>query len=143
MQPLRAAAALVIAFATCPLFAGGVADHVSVDSAYARAVAPGVSVSGAYMTISATDGAEHELVAAHSGVAENVELHNHEMEDGVMKMRRMESVTLPADTAVDFKPGGLHVMLIGLTEQLDAGNRIEIELEFEDGSRKAVTFDVK
>ena len=141
---LPAAAAIGLSLLlSAPAFGDGVADNVSVDNASARAVAPGVPVSGAYMTLSTTDGADHVLAAVHSDVAKSVELHNHVMDDGMMKMRKMDSVALPANTTVIFEPGGLHIMLIGLNGSLDAGDRVKIELEFEDGSRKPVTFDVK
>lgn len=141
---LPAIAAICLSFAfTASALAAGVADHVSVENATARAVAPGVPVSGAYMSLATTDGADHVLIAARSDAAESVELHNHVMEDGMMKMRKMETVALPAGTTVAFEPGGLHVMLIGLTGPLAAGDQIGIELEFEDGSRKPVIFDVK
>ncbi len=137
-----ATAAIVLAFVP-PVFAAGVADSITVELAVARAVAPGAPVSGAYMQITNGDDAPHALVAAHADVAENVELHNHVMEDGMMKMRRMDSVPLPAGETVTFEPGGLHVMLIGLTGPLEAGSRFDIELQFEDDSRQSVTFDVR
>ena len=125
------------------LQAAGVADLVEIRGAAARAVAPGVPVSGAYLTLDNTDGADHALVAAHSDVAESVELHSHVMDDGMMRMRKLQRVALPADGTVVFEPGGLHIMLIGLKKPMNAGESVDIELEFEDGSRKAVTFDIR
>ncbi len=139
---IRPLALAFVAALAAPAFAAGVADLVEVDRPMVRAAAPGMTVSGAYMTVRNTDGTDHELVAAHSDVAENVELHTHAMEDGMMKMRRVDSVTLPAGSQVAFEPGGLHIMLIGLARDLNEGDSVEMALEFEDGSRRDVTFEV-
>jgi len=139
---IRPLALAFVAALAAPAFAAGVADLVEVDRPMVRAAAPGMTVSGAYMTVRNTDGTDHELVSAHSDVAENVELHTHAMEDGMMKMRRVDSVPLPANSEVAFEPGGLHIMLIGLARELNEGDSVEMVLEFEDGSRRDVTFEV-
>jgi copper(I)-binding protein len=95
------------------------------------------------MKIKNADSADHSLINAHSAAAANVELHNHVMEDGMMKMRRQDTVELPQGETVVFEPGGLHIMLIGLTGPMNSGESVDIELEFEDGSRKRAVFDVR
>lgn len=128
---------------TGAILAADVASAVTVEQAGARAVAPGVPVSAAYMTIRNDADTDHALVAAHSEVARSVEMHSHDHVDGMMQMRRLDSVPLPASTPVTFEPGGLHIMLIGLLQPIRAGDVIAIEFEFEDGSRKPVEFAVE
>lgn len=143
MKRFAVATATILLSLVTSTWADGIADHITVELAVARAVAPGAPVGGAYMQVTNGDDTSHALVAARSDIAEHVELHNHVMEDGMMKMRRMDSVPLPAGETVTFEPGGLHVMLIGLTAPLEAGGTFEIELQFEDDSRRSVTFDIR
>jgi len=137
---------LLVGFAllafSCGAFAGA-ADLVTVNEPHARAVPPGQSVSAAFMELANTSAADHALVAAESPAAETVELHEHTMRDGMMAMREIPRIDLPAGQSVSLQPGGLHVMLIGLKQPLNAGDRVEITLVFEDGSRQTIEAPVR
>ncbi|MGB1682665.1 MAG: copper chaperone PCu(A)C [Arenicellales bacterium] len=111
------------------------AHAIEVHEAIVRMVPPGQSVSVAFMTLHNHDSRDRVLVSGRSEVADSVELHNHVMQDGLMKMRRVDAVTLPAGGSVSLKPGGLHIMLIGLTRTLQLGQTVEIDLYFADGER--------
>jgi copper(I)-binding protein len=106
---------------------------VTVTDPYVRAVPPGQPNSAVFMGLVNGTGTPRALVGGHSEVAEVVELHTHTMEDGMMKMRRVERIALPADAAVALEPGGLHVMLIGLKRDLSLGDQIDITLDLDDG----------
>jgi periplasmic copper chaperone A len=121
--------ALLTLSATAAL-AGGA---VTVNDPYVRATPPGQPNSAAFMGLINGTGAPRALVGGHSDVAEVVELHTHTMEDGMMKMRRVERIVLPAGEAVALEPGGLHVMLIGLKRGLNPGDRIDLTLDLDDG----------
>ena len=125
------------------LYAGSAADLVKADGAFARAVPPGQPNSAAFVTLTNTDDGDHALVAAETNAAEVVELHTHTMEDGMMKMRRVDKIGLPAGETVKLQPGGLHIMLIGLEHQLEPGEELAITLIFEDDGRAALTAPVK
>ncbi len=127
-------AGLALASAVPLVQAAGAADQIKVDDAYARAVPPGQPNSAAFGRISNLGSQAHALVDAKSPVAKVVELHTHLMEDGVARMRRVEKIDLPANGSVELKPGGLHIMLIGLEHQLQADERIPLTLRLEDGS---------
>jgi copper(I)-binding protein len=114
--------------------AGGVAEMVAVDGAYVRAVPPGVSNSAAFMTLNNADAVEHQLVGARSSAAEVVELHTHINDNGVMRMRRVDSIAIPAGGITQLQPGGLHVMLIGLKTTLKPDTEVDLTLVYEDGS---------
>lgn len=87
--------------------------------------------SAVYMKIN-NDGAADKLVQATSTVAASTELHTVEMKDGVMQMRPVEGgIDVPARGAVELKPGGLHVMLIGLHQDLKPGDTFNLKLTFE------------
>jgi copper(I)-binding protein len=93
---------------------------------------PAVSVNGAaYMTLMNKGDTPDRLLSVSTPAARKAELHNHTMEGGLMKMRPVEAVAItPGDRTV-LQPGGLHVMLMGLTEPLVEGNAFPLTLHFE------------
>lgn len=111
-----------------------VAAQIVVSDAHARAVAPGQPNSAVFMQLQNNDTQDHTLISASSEVAAAVELHNHVNEGGVMKMRQVDKIDLPAGKIVALKSGGLHIMLIGLKKPLKLGEAIELSLSFEDNS---------
>lgn len=108
--------------------------EVAIDGAYVRAVPPGQPNSAAFMEVSNKGSADLALVGGSSPVAEVVELHTHTMEGGMMRMRQVEKIDLPAGETVSLKPGGLHVMLIGLKQKLVPDQEVSLTLLFNDGS---------
>jgi copper(I)-binding protein len=125
------------------LAAGGApaAEPVTVADPWVRATAPGQKVAGAYMELMSPGGAA--LVAAASPVAGVVELHTMSMEQGVMKMRAVQRIELPAGQAVRLAPGGYHVMLMDLKHQLQPGDSVPITLTLEGKDKARVTLEVK
>lgn len=93
---------------------------------------PAVSTNGAaYMTLMNKGDAPDRLASISTPAAMKAELHDHTMEGGVMKMRRIEAVEIvPGESSV-LQPGGLHIMLIGLEEPLVDGGSFPLTLEFE------------
>jgi len=130
-------------FLSASLYAGTSAEDVQAEGAYVRAVPPGQPNSAAFMSLTNKGETDHVLVAAESNVSKVAELHTHSMEGGMMKMRPVEKIDLPAGETVKLQPGGLHIMLIGLTRQLSPGEDVEITLIFEDGSRASLQAPVK
>ncbi len=114
------------------------AQAIEVQSAIVRMVPAGQKVSAAFFTLLNPDSRDRTLVAARSDAASAVEVHEHVMQDGLMKMRRVQSLMLPGHGSVTLEPGGLHLMLIGLTRALQLDEVILIELEFADGERVLV-----
>jgi periplasmic copper chaperone A len=123
--------------------AGPAADAVQVGDAYARAVPPGQTNSAMFMELTNDSGADQKLVGAESPVCDAAELHTHLMQGGMMKMRRIENIDLPAGKTVALQPGGLHVMLIGLKKQLVPGESVDLTLTFADGSHESVKAPVR
>ena len=105
---------------------------------------PPVQRNGAmYMTLKNHGERDHVLVAAHTGEARAVELHTHVNDDGVMRMRQLGQVEIPAGQTVRFEPGGLHLMVLGLAKPLQAGNTVSMTLHYEDGSAVTVSAPVQ
>lgn len=121
---------------------GPAADRLEIVDARARAMPPSAANSAAFMTLR-NSGPAAALVEAKADVSETVELHTHTHVDGVMKMRRLPKIPLPAGADTVLEPGGLHVMLIGLRDPLVAGQRFDLTLVFEDASQKTVEVEVR
>ncbi|HMO59400.1 MAG TPA: copper chaperone PCu(A)C [Roseiflexaceae bacterium] len=83
------------------------------------------------------------LLAADTPVAAAVELHAAIDDAGVMRMRPVEAIEIPAGGEVRLQPGGLHLMLIGLNQPLTAGTSFEIALTFEQAGRRVATVMVR
>ena len=125
-----------IAFALLP--AAAVAQPATVNDAWVRAPAPGQKVAAAYMEL--TSRVSSSLVAAASPAAGAVELHNTTVDGGVMKMRRVGGIELPAGKPVKLAPGGLHAMLVDLKQPLKAGDKVPLTLTVQraDNSSRSV-----
>jgi periplasmic copper chaperone A len=116
---------------------------VTIDAPYARAVPPGQSNSAVFMSLANGTGGARALVGGHTDAAEVVELHTHTMDDGMMKMRRVERIDLPAGETVTLAPGGFHVMLIGLKRGLNPGDQVDLTLMLDDGGSLKVQAPVR
>ena len=84
--------------------------NLSIENARLRLPAPGQTTAAAFFDIINVGGAD-ELLSATSPVSENIEIHTHLHEDGVLKMRKVETVKIQAFETTAFKSGGKHIML--------------------------------
>jgi len=112
----------------------GQAADVNVSGAWARATMPGQKVAGVYMTI--TSAAPARLVAVETPAARVAEIHEMRHEDGVMKMRRLDGLALPAGEPVALAPGGFHIMLLDIKQPLAAGQEIALTLVVDAGGTR-------
>jgi copper(I)-binding protein len=119
------------------------AESIEIHDPYARAVPPGQPNSAAFMQLQNTTQTDLAVIAAQSSVSEVTELHTHTDVDGVMQMRQVDSITVPAGETTELKPGGLHIMLIGLKQPLADGDQIDLTLSFSDGSVTELTLPVR
>ncbi len=106
------------------------AADLKVENAWVRATAPGQQVAGGFLDLTApTDMA---LVGGSSPVSASLELHIMKMANGMMEMRQVKEIDLPKGRTVNLKPGGLHLMFIGLKGQIKAGDKVPITLTVKD-----------
>ncbi|SCZ59353.1 copper chaperone PCu(A)C [Thiohalomonas denitrificans] len=119
------------------------ADAVMVEDPYVRAVPAGQPNSAAFMTLANHSDEDVAIINGSSPVANVVELHTHVHEGGMMKMRQIDKIDVDANGSTELKPGGLHVMLIGLKQELHEGDHVSVTLEFNDGSSKTIDAPVK
>ncbi|HJV68171.1 copper chaperone PCu(A)C [Ideonella sp.] len=116
--------------------------QTTVANAWARGTVPQQQASGAFMQITSAQGGK--LVAVASPVAGVTEIHEMKMEGGMMKMGAVPVLDLPAGKTVELKPGGYHVMLMGLKQQLKAGDQVPLTLTIEasDGKKETLQLSV-
>ncbi len=112
---------------------------VSVVHPWARATPGGAKVGAVFMEIKAKEGADDALVSASTPAAGRVEIHTHTMDNGVMKMRRIEKLPVAGGKSSVLKPGGDHIMLFDLKAPLKEGELLPLTLVFEKGG--SVTID--
>lgn len=113
--------------------------QVSIQNAWVRATNPGQEVAAAYMTL--TSAVDTTLFKVDSDLTNSVEIHSMSMQNSVMKMRKVDKLTLSAGKTYQLAPGGYHLMLFDLKKQLTAGEQVEFTLHFKD--KKDVTFKQK
>ena len=114
------------------------AGDVEITDIWSRATAPGQKVAGVYFDIESKRGAK--LVGAQTSLTDRAELHIMSMDDGVMRMRQVESVDLPPGETVKFKPGGYHVMLLDLKRPLEPGTKVVLTLLVEDEKQEITRY---
>ncbi|MCX7684041.1 MAG: copper chaperone PCu(A)C [Acetobacteraceae bacterium] len=118
------------------------AGDIAIASPWTRAA--GANANGAgFMLLSNTGSAPDRLVSAASPAARVVELHTHIREGEVMRMRPVPDIPIPPGETVRLQPGGLHVMLIGLTRPLERGQQVPLTLRFERGGEVTVLLEVQ
>ena len=117
------------------------AAQVEAGRAWARATPPGARTGVAYLTIENRNAAPDRLVRAETPVAERAELHAHDMEAGVARMRSVDGLEVAPGQTTVLAPGGLHVMLVGLHRPLKRGEAFALTLVFERAG--PVTLEVR
>ncbi len=142
--PVLAALAAVLTLAACGQPASSnktAAGPVVVADALCRPTPNGRQVTGCYLTLTApvTD----TLVSISTPVAALAQVHEMRMESNMMMMRELEAgLPLPAGQAVSLAPGGNHIMLMGVTEPLKAGDTVPLTLTFATSAPVEVTATV-
>ncbi|MFF2275904.1 copper chaperone PCu(A)C [Agromyces sp. NPDC058126] len=124
-----------------PTAAAEAAASVTVEEAWVKAADDGMTALFGNVV---NDGPDATLVGASTDAAEMAELHETVESDGTMQMRQKEGgFELPAGETLALEPGANHVMLMGLTGPVQAGDEVTVTLEFDDGSTLEVTAPVK
>ena len=129
-------AALIGAITAAPASA-----QITVKDAWVRATVAQQKATGAFMEISSVSDAK--LIEAKSPAAGTVEIHEMKMDNNVMKMRAVSAVALPAGKTIELKPGGYHVMMMGLKAQVKEGETVPLTLVFEGKDNKRETVEIK
>lgn len=119
------------------------AGDLTLNHPWTRATPPNAKAGGGFVEIVNSGTEADRLLAANSGAAAKVEIHEMAVNDGVMTMRPVEGgLEIPAGETVALKPGGYHIMFMGLNEAFVEGTRIPVVLTFEKAGEVAVELAV-
>jgi periplasmic copper chaperone A len=127
----------------------GWADDITVgglkiSAPWARATPKGASIGGGYLTITNISTTPDRLVGGTTDVSSRFEVHEMSMDNGVMKMRPVtKGLEIKPGQTVELKPGGYHVMFVGLKQQLEQGHPFKATLMFEKAGKVDVDFAVE
>lgn len=115
--------------------------EVTVSDAWVRGTVAKQTSTGAFMTLKSNK--PTQLISASSPVAGIVEIHEMAMDGQTMKMRAIPALDLPANTALELRPGSYHVMLMQLKQPLEAGSKVPVTLNFVNAAKQKETLDVQ
>jgi periplasmic copper chaperone A len=130
-----------LAVAALTTLSAAAAAQTTVKEPWVRGTVPQQTASGAFMEITSAQGGK--LLSVSTPVAGVAEVHEMAMEGTTMRMRALPALELPAGQAVELKPGGYHVMLMDLKQQLKAGDTVPLTLVIERKDGKRETLEVK
>lgn len=139
MQRILGLAAVLVVLAGSAMAKDYTLAGLTIAQPWTRVTPGAIKTGSAYLSVTNTGGAMDRLVGASSPAAERAELHNHEMEGNIARMRPVTAIDLPPGKTAELKPGGLHIMLIGLKEPIRMGKPVPLTLRFE----KAGTVEVE
>ena len=129
----------VMFFMSANIFAADVMLH----GGHVRFLPKTSKVTGAFMNLMNHTDKDLKLVSVKGEDAERYELHTHTMVDGMMKMREVPSMDLKAQSTLELKPGGLHIMLINLKKPLVLDAKMKMTLIFDNGFELPIELPVK
>lgn len=138
---LAIAAALITAGALAAL-ARAAEPEIGLSNAWTRPTLGAGRTTAAYVTITNMGSKADKLTAAHTPGSGSVEIHTAGMENGVMRMRRLDGLDIPAGEAVTMAPGGYHIMIINVEEAIQVGATVPLTLTFETSGNLTIDASV-
>lgn len=133
---------LSVAVALLTFSLTGMAAELQVEHAWIREAPPNAKMLAGYFTLTNHGKKDKILVGASSSAFEKVEMHQTMEKNKMAHMQQQSKLTLSAGKSLEFKPGGLHLMLIHPLNPIKAGQSHEIHLKFSDQSEMTVNFKV-
>ncbi|MAH39368.1 MAG: hypothetical protein CL873_02370 [Dehalococcoidales bacterium] len=116
--------------------------RLSIQDPWARPAAMGVGTAAIYFTLVNEGNASDALVDVSSDAAESARFHETQMEGNIISMVPVTRIEIPAKGLTELKPGGLHVMLMGLKQDLNNGDTVSVTLRFEKSDEVVVEAEV-
>ncbi len=142
MKPIKITL-LATLLAVLPLASASnaMAADIEIKAPWVRGTVSGQKATGAFMEVTSKSGVA--LVGASSPVAGITEIHEMKMDGGVMKMRAIPRLEVSADKPLNLAPGGYHVMLMDLKQQLKKGDSVPLTLQIEGKDKKVESVEIK
>jgi len=127
--------AAVTLVASAPSDAVAQTPVITVHDAWAREPMGGRNMTGVFVVVENAGATPRAIVSAATDAAEKVELHEMRNEGGMMRMSPVKQIDVPAKGKVELKPGSFHVMLFGIKGKPAAGDKMNLTLTFDDGTK--------
>jgi copper(I)-binding protein len=140
VAPVAASIGLAVAVSAAEMAKVG---DIAIHEPWARASLGNAPNSAAYMTLENMGATPDRLIGGSTPATGKVELHTHVMEGGVAKMRPVEGIEVAPGAPTLLEPGGLHIMLRGLTQRLEAGATMPLTLVFEHAGEVTLAVPIK
>ena len=118
-----------------PLASATTDAAVTFSHGWARATTSGGKVGAVYARLSNLSDHPVTISAIHTAVARLAQVHDSREVDGMMRMRHVDPLALAAGANIDLAPGGMHLMLMGLTKPLTAGMTFDVIFDLADGQQ--------
>jgi periplasmic copper chaperone A len=141
MRPLSLALGAGFTFVVAAGTSLAQGTDIQITNAWARATPGGAQAAAAYVTIESPAG--DRLTGVSTPAAQKADIHSMTNDNGVMKMRAIDGLDLPAGQAVTLKPGGYHIMMTGLAKPLEEGQSFPLTLDFAKAGARQVTVTVE
>jgi len=140
---LAACGAAVLLFGAAALAESYSAGGLQIGNPWARATPKGATIGAGYLTITNKGKDTDRLVGGSAEPAERIEVHTTVVEKGVAKMRQVSALEIKPGQIIELKPGGMHVMFLGLKQPLQRGKKVKGTLVFEKAGSVDVEFTVQ
>ncbi len=118
-------------------------ELITVTNAWVRAMPPSFKHTAAYLTINNGSSEKIRLIGVKTDAAATGELHTMDLVNGQMKMKQIDRIVVQKNDSIDLKPGGKHIMLIGLNRPLNEGDKVSLTLVFDKDVKKELLVEVK
>ncbi|NPA54373.1 MAG: copper chaperone PCu(A)C [Aquificae bacterium] len=130
------------------LFAGFILSacaksDIEIRDPWIRAVPPNSKNTALFMIIENKGNKEDELISVKTDIAKMSMIHETVNENGIMKMKHIETLKIPPKSKIELKPGGLHIMLMGLKRPLKVGEKVKVKLLFKFAGEKEILAPVE
>lgn len=123
--------------------AGYSAGELTISYPFSRATLPNAPVAGGFFTVTNNGAEDDRLIGASSAVADHLEVHEMAMDGDVMRMRELkDGLPIPAGETVELKPGGYHIMFMGLNQPLVEGETVKVTLTFEKAGEVEIELSI-
>lgn len=129
-----------VVFSSSPVYSG---ESMLITDPWVRETLPSMKMTAGYFQLNNTSSTTKTMIAAESSCANRVEIHEHKLVDGLMKMQKVPALEVKENSVINFVPGGYHLMMFGVSKQVKQGNSCEMRLIFQDKSVVTFTAPVK
>jgi len=143
MRLVTITAMVIAGFSTCAMATDYKIGSLEIIAPWSRASPKGASTAIGYMTIKNNGATPDRLIGGSADFADALQLHSMTMEGDVSKMRELKSVDIDPNQTIEFKPGGSHVMFVGLKHSLSQGEHAKGTLIFEHAGTVQIEYDVQ